>query len=142
MPMTVVVTRDVADRYRGFLASIMPDASPGVSVSPEPSRGVKGAALDRCLRLVDGYAGRLYPVRLEGRCGFGTARLAVSRPSAARVERSGRRAVGSPSGPAGLIRSVARFRGLVPLFDNVKGISLLGPRGSPAHAGIDPFSSR
>ena len=39
MPMTVVVTRDVADRYRGFLASIMPDASPGVYVSPN-SRAV------------------------------------------------------------------------------------------------------
>ena len=30
MPMTIVVTRDVPDRYRGFLASIMPEAGPGV----------------------------------------------------------------------------------------------------------------
>jgi CRISPR-associated protein Cas2 len=28
--MTVVVTRDVADRYRGFLASIMPEVATGV----------------------------------------------------------------------------------------------------------------
>lgn len=41
MPMTVVVTRDVADRYRGFLASTMPEIGPGVFVSPELSRGVR-----------------------------------------------------------------------------------------------------
>ena len=41
MPMTVVVTRDVPDRYRGFLSSIMPEIGPGVFVSPELSRGVR-----------------------------------------------------------------------------------------------------
>jgi CRISPR-associated protein Cas2 len=41
MPMTVVVTRDVLDRYRGFLASAMPEVAPGVYVSPELSRGVR-----------------------------------------------------------------------------------------------------
>jgi CRISPR-associated protein Cas2 len=41
MPMTVVITRDVADRYRGFLASMMPEIAPGVFVSPELSRGVR-----------------------------------------------------------------------------------------------------
>lgn len=41
MPMTVVVTRDVADRYRGFLASVMPEVAPGVYVSPELSKGVR-----------------------------------------------------------------------------------------------------
>jgi CRISPR-associated protein Cas2 len=41
MPMTVVVTRDVADRYGGFLASLMPEVAPGVFVSPELSRGVR-----------------------------------------------------------------------------------------------------
>ncbi len=41
MPMTVVVTRDVPDRYRGFLASIMPEIGPGMFVSPELSRGVR-----------------------------------------------------------------------------------------------------
>ena len=39
--MTVVVTRDVVDRYRGFLASTMPQAAPGVYVSPELSRAVR-----------------------------------------------------------------------------------------------------
>ena len=41
MPMTVAVIRDVADRYRGFLASIMPEVAPGVFVSAELSRGVR-----------------------------------------------------------------------------------------------------
>ncbi len=41
MPMTVVVTRDVADRYRGFLASIMPEVATGVFTSPELSKGVR-----------------------------------------------------------------------------------------------------
>jgi len=41
MPMTVVVTRDVADRFRGFLASVMPEVAPGVYVSPELSRAVR-----------------------------------------------------------------------------------------------------
>jgi CRISPR-associated protein Cas2 len=41
MPMTVVVVRDVADRYRGFLASVMPEVAPGVFVSPDLSKGVR-----------------------------------------------------------------------------------------------------
>lgn len=32
MSMTVVVTRDVEDRYRGFLSSVMLELSPGVYV--------------------------------------------------------------------------------------------------------------
>jgi CRISPR-associated protein Cas2 len=41
MPMTVIVTRDVADRYRGFIASIMPEVAAGVFTAPELSRGVR-----------------------------------------------------------------------------------------------------
>jgi CRISPR-associated protein Cas2 len=41
MPMTLVVTRDVADRYRGFLSSIMPEVAPGVYVTPELSKSVR-----------------------------------------------------------------------------------------------------
>ena len=51
MPMTVVVTRDVADRYRGFLASLMPEIGPGVFVSPELSRGVR----ERVWTVLDGW---------------------------------------------------------------------------------------
>ena len=41
MPMTIIVTRDVADRFRGFAASIMPEVAPGVFVAAELSRGVR-----------------------------------------------------------------------------------------------------
>jgi CRISPR-associated endoribonuclease Cas2 subtype I-E len=49
--MTSVVTRDVADRYRGFLSSIMPEAAPGVYVSPELSKGVR----ERLWAVVSGW---------------------------------------------------------------------------------------
>ncbi len=39
--MTVIVTRDVPDRYRGFLASVMPEVAPGVYVSPDLTKGVR-----------------------------------------------------------------------------------------------------
>lgn len=41
MPMTVVVTRDVEGRYRGFLTSIMLEIAPGVYASPELSASVR-----------------------------------------------------------------------------------------------------
>ncbi|MFC3637692.1 type I-E CRISPR-associated endoribonuclease Cas2e [Camelimonas fluminis] len=53
--MTVVVTRDVADRYRGFLASIMPEVAPGVYVSPELSKGVR----ERAWRVLNDWWGTM-----------------------------------------------------------------------------------
>ncbi len=41
MPMTIIVTRDVESRYRGFLTSVMLEVSPGVYVSPNLSSGVR-----------------------------------------------------------------------------------------------------
>ena len=41
MPMTVVVTRDVASRIRGFLASCMLEIAPGVYTSPKLSKAVR-----------------------------------------------------------------------------------------------------
>ncbi|MBF0445561.1 MAG: type I-E CRISPR-associated endoribonuclease Cas2 [Magnetococcales bacterium] len=41
MPMTVVITRDVEARYRGFLTSIMLEVSPGVYIAPDLSAGVR-----------------------------------------------------------------------------------------------------
>ena len=41
MPLTVVVTRDVESRYRGFLASLMLEVSAGVYVAPDMSAGVR-----------------------------------------------------------------------------------------------------
>ncbi|HVN89185.1 MAG TPA: type I-E CRISPR-associated endoribonuclease Cas2e [Candidatus Binataceae bacterium] len=39
--MTVVVTRDVADRFRGFLASCALEIAPGVYTAPKMSRAVR-----------------------------------------------------------------------------------------------------
>ena len=41
MALTVIVTRDVAYRYRGFLASVMLEIAPGVYVSPKMNAGVR-----------------------------------------------------------------------------------------------------
>ena len=41
MPLAVIVTRDVADRFRGFLASVMLEVAPTVFVSPRMSKGVR-----------------------------------------------------------------------------------------------------
>ena len=41
MPMTVIVTRDVAPRLSGFLASCMVEIAPGVFTSPTMTRGVR-----------------------------------------------------------------------------------------------------
>ena len=39
--MVVVITRDVEDRYRGFLGSAMLELSPGVYAHPRMSAGVR-----------------------------------------------------------------------------------------------------
>lgn len=41
MSLTLIVTRDVAARYRGFLASVMPELAPGVYVSTDMTSGVR-----------------------------------------------------------------------------------------------------
>ena len=41
MPLTVIVTRDVEARYRGFLTSVMLEISAGVYVTPDMSSGVR-----------------------------------------------------------------------------------------------------
>lgn len=46
MPMTVVVTRNVAPRYRGFLASVMLEIAPGVYTSPKMSKAVRERVWD------------------------------------------------------------------------------------------------
>jgi CRISPR-associated protein Cas2 len=42
MPLTMVITRDVEDRYRGFLGSAMLELAPGVYAQPRMSAGVRG----------------------------------------------------------------------------------------------------
>ena len=41
MALTMVVTRDVEMRYRGFLTSVMLEVAPGVYVAPEMSAAVR-----------------------------------------------------------------------------------------------------
>ena len=41
MPMTIVVTRNVPDRFRGFLASCMLELAPGVYTSPRMNPAVR-----------------------------------------------------------------------------------------------------
>lgn len=41
MPMTVIVTRDVAPRFHGFLASVMLEIAPGVFTSPTLPKAVR-----------------------------------------------------------------------------------------------------
>lgn len=57
MPMTVVVTRDVADRFRGFLASCMLEIAPGVYTSPRMSAGVRERVWAVCEEWFDAVGG-------------------------------------------------------------------------------------
>lgn len=41
MPMTIVVTRNAPDRFRGFLASCMCEIAPGVYTAPRMTAGVR-----------------------------------------------------------------------------------------------------
>ena len=53
MSLTVVVTRNVESRYRGFLASALLEVSPGVYVSPNLSKGVRERILSVLTRWHD-----------------------------------------------------------------------------------------
>lgn len=46
MPLTIVITRDVEDRYRGFLGSAMLELAPGVYAQPRMSAGVRTRIAD------------------------------------------------------------------------------------------------
>lgn len=41
MALVTIVTRDVVDRFRGFLASVMLEVAPCTYVSPRMSKGVR-----------------------------------------------------------------------------------------------------
>ncbi len=55
MPMTVIVTRDVAPRFRGFLASVMLEIAPGVYTGPRMTRGVR----ERVWEVLEDWFGHL-----------------------------------------------------------------------------------
>jgi len=44
--MTLIVTRDVEARYRGFLHSVMLEIAPGVYTSPRMTKGVRERVWD------------------------------------------------------------------------------------------------
>ncbi len=46
MSLVVIVTRDVVDRYRGFLASTMLEIAPTVYLSPHMNAGVRSRIWD------------------------------------------------------------------------------------------------
>lgn len=56
MPLTVLITRDVEDRYRGFLGSAMLELAPGMYAQPRMSAGVRG----RIWTVVEGWYGQLH----------------------------------------------------------------------------------
>jgi len=51
MPMTLIVTVDVAPRFRGFLASCMLEIAPGVYTAPRMTRAVR----DRVWNVLRGW---------------------------------------------------------------------------------------
>jgi len=55
MSLTVIVTRDMEARFRGFLSSIAQEVAPGVYVSPRLSAGVR----DRAWAVVSDWFGAL-----------------------------------------------------------------------------------
>ena len=55
MPMTVIVTRNVEVRYRGFLASCMLEIAPGVYTGPRASASVR----ERAWRVLSEWHGAL-----------------------------------------------------------------------------------
>jgi CRISPR-associated protein Cas2 len=46
MALVTIVTRDVADRFHGFLSSVMLEVAPGVFISPRMSKGVRERVWD------------------------------------------------------------------------------------------------
>lgn len=41
MPMTLIITRNVEDRYKGFLSSVMLEIAPGIFTAPNLSSSVR-----------------------------------------------------------------------------------------------------
>ena len=54
MALVLIVTRDVADRFHGFLASVMLEVAPNVFVAPRMNRGVR----ERTWSVVGDWHGR------------------------------------------------------------------------------------
>lgn len=68
MALTVLITRDVEDRYRGFLASAMLELAPGVYASPNLSARARdkiwGVMVDWHSQLNNGSIVLIYPEKM------------------------------------------------------------------------------
>lgn len=53
MTLTVIVTRDVTYRFRGFLASVMLEIAAGVYIAPQMTKGVRA----RVWKVMSGWHG-------------------------------------------------------------------------------------
>lgn len=90
MPMTIVVTRDVEDRYRGFLSSVMLEIAIGVYTSPRMSRSVR----ERVWQVLAAWHGELRRGAIlmtwrDGAAAGGQAVLHLGEPSRHLVEADG-----------------------------------------------------
>ena len=56
MPMTIVITSNVAPRFRGFLASVMLEIAPGVYTGPRMTRAVR----ERIWSVLEDWHGALH----------------------------------------------------------------------------------
>lgn len=81
MPLCVIVTRNVEDRYRGFLGSAMLEVAPGVYAHPRMSAGVR----DRLWNVLSHWHSQL---------GTGSLVMTYAQPSAAGA--LGLRTLGEP----------------------------------------------
>jgi len=101
MPLTIVVTRNVADRFRGFLASVMLELSPGVYVSPYMRKAVRERIWAVCENWHShiGEGSVLMVWRNEAKPG-GLAILALGEPPKEIVDHEGVLMVRSPLSPA------------------------------------------
>jgi CRISPR-associated protein Cas2 len=91
MSVTVVVTRNVPDRYRGFLSSSMLEIAPGVYITPSMSRGARDRVwdvmLEWCALLpTDGGVLMTYP---DANAPAGQEIRVVGFPKASLVEHDG-----------------------------------------------------
>ena len=129
MPTAIVVTRDVEDRHRGFVASLMLEIAPGAYVAPDLSASVRRRVwkvLSDCWAALGN--GSLVSIWRDPKTSW-----AAPNPSPGRAFKrdGGRRR--SPSG-----QSRATIGDSADFLVTATSAITCNARGSPARAGIDP----
>lgn len=131
--MTVIVTRDVEDRYRGFLSSVMLEIAPGVYTGPRLTRAVR----ERVWRVLADWHGELRRGAIlmtwrDPTAAGGQSVLLLGEPRRELVDLDGvllvRREIWS---------SFSRLRSL-----KIKSDERISALRLPVHAGIDLFQAR